>query len=322
MATSTVDVGKAAAEAAVTVSKAWALCACVDTKNGTPPSGWDVFWTPAADYKGAYALVFQAYTYIFVLFTPVKIPLPIFAVAIQGTQDFKDFLRDFEVTPQKDFYPIDGAHIGEGSVKALHHTLKLTASNGQTLEALLQARSSSDYLLVTGHSLGGNVASVLTPWIASNVPAFGGDDKFPKKISSLPANLHSITFAAPTAGDTAFATFLNNNPSNYLANFNLNDVVPQVWAETGPLNINNVDNMWASPGPSAPGDVQKLIAGKQKQLQGVTYTQTNGTMFSFPIVAAPDDSWDWELSYQHNYAYCQQFLGAQGGCTPPPPPSK
>lgn len=303
---------------------AYAFCSFVDKATTTLPSLWNQVWVPDADVNGHTATVFQMSALLGgPPFSGGTMPLPIFALAIQGTQTGTDLLNDFQVNPQPAFPIISGAAIAIGSQDGLNDILALQrTSDGsvKTLQDFLMNLTQGSQLLVTGHSLGGNIASVLAPWIAANVPAFGGNGG--GEITALPPGLSTITFAAPTAGNEAFASFLNSQ-SNYQANFNANDVISHVWAASPPWSAFDIDNLFPSPGPNpAPGSVQTLIKDKMNDLAkaGISYTQTNGITFTFPTVAAPGDvnaPWMWELEYQHNYAYCMQFLGANANCQPP-----
>jgi triacylglycerol lipase len=300
------------ATATFTASVAYALCSYVDGATTTLPASWKPIWVPDRDVKGHTATVFRMF--------PISETLqPVFGLAIQGTETFMDLVNDFQVNQQPAFPIISGAAIAIGSQDGLNDILALTHTSGGTVQTMQDFLMSlpSCTLLVTGHSLGGNIASVLAPWIAANVPAFGGQGGQP--ITGLPPSLATMTFAAPTAGNDTFASFLNGQ-SNYQAYFNANDVVPHVWAASGPWSAFVIDGLFPSPGPNpAPGFVQTLIKDKMNNLAklGISYTQTNGTTFTFPTVAAPKNDWYWELDYQHNYAYCMQFLGKAGNCKPP-----
>ena len=295
---------------------AYGMCAYVDGMPSALPDGWDVVWVPTKpnDLNGNYAVVLQAQN---------RQPA-LFALAIQGTQDIWDVMEDLEIVPQPPFPPIAGACISLGSQKGLDDLLTLDGTyQGKTVSllSLLQSFSTGTSLLVTGHSLGGNLASVITPWIAVNVPAFGPNEE---PLRGLPENLTAITFAAPTAGNAAFAEFLDRHPARYRAHFNRNDVVSNVWAESGPLQLANIHALFPPPGPNpAPRFVREVLAFKIHQMRHaqppVSYTQTKGTIFDFPPgeppqPMSPDDAWLWELAYQHNYAYCAQFLGPDAGC--------
>ena len=303
----------------ITPNTAYALCEFVDTIDSTTDPypltpGWQIVWQPVVSSGTCYAIVLQATE-------PTNVRgnlrlLPMYAIAIQGTQNKVDAAFDMAVTPQLAFDPIDSAKIGQGSTDALNCILNLAGTNNgvtQSLSEFIYSLGADDNLFVTGHSLGGNITSVLTPWIAFNVPAFGGR-MLP--LTYLPRNLCAMTFAAPTAGNTAFATFLNNNPISYQAFFNSNDVVPNAWAITGGLNLNRINNLYLP--TTIPGSVKTLLASKKLAMAqaGVAYAQTNGVTFTFPLGIPPtgtSDPWIWQVGYQHNNAYCAQFLGS-GSC--------
>lgn len=299
----------------ITPNVAWALCNYVDHVSGTPPmpqlpvpEGWQIIWEPMTDVGGSYAVVFQKLGTPCTSCNKLTTRQVTYALAIQGTQNISDVLNDFAITPQVSFPSIAAAQIATGSQTALMNTLNLLqATNGdaQSLQSFLMSLNRRDQLLVTGHSLGGNVTSVIVPWIASHVPAFGPNTM---PLSRLPSNLTAITFAAPTAGNPAFATFLNNNPANYAAYFNSNDVVPHAWATSGVLSIDNIDALYSPVGASVPASVTLFLNVKKLAMQkaGVTYMQTQGTMFTYPLQTPPPGTsnlWTWQLSYQHNDAY-------------------
>ncbi len=299
---------------AITPNTAYALCEFVDTIDSPTPyplaTGWQIIWKPDVSTPSCFAMVFQA--------TVPEFPggevvgLPMFAIAIQGTQNQFDAALDMSITPQVSFPPMSGARIGQGSSDALNCVLDLVQTTDgvtQSLQEWIESLSPENQLFVTGHSLGGNITSVLTPWIAYSVPAFGGSLS---PLAYLPPNLCAMSFAAPTAGNLAFATFLNDNPIGYQAFFNSNDVVPNAWATTGELNLNRIGNLYASTGDAMPSAVNVLLQSKKLEMlqAGVAYTQTNGVIFTFPLGTPPvgtTEPWLWQVGYQHNNAYSEQF---------------
>ena len=86
----------------------------------------------------------------------------------------------------------DPAHVASGTLDGLAIIQALTA-NGQTLGQFLtaffsQAANANVTILVTGHSLGGCLATIVAAWIRILLPSFRGA-------------IQPITFAAPTAGN-------------------------------------------------------------------------------------------------------------------------
>lgn len=302
----------------VSVQTLYQLCAVVDGELGVPtPQGWVQVWghLPVKDEKlsGNYAACYQKWIEIPIFpIGPIFVPVPVYAIAIQGTKDAMEILEDFEVANHVLFPPVPNAYISKGSSDALNDVLQLTDDKtGITLQDFLPTLPENAYLIVTGHSLGGNLASVMGPWIAANVPNYISPNQ-----PELPPNLGVVTFAAPTAGDQVFAEYLDRQET-YQAHFNVNDVVPHVWAETGELCIANLKKLFPATGLNpAPPAVKDLLDAIQAMMaqNKVSYTQTQGQMFTYPCETPPADKkdelgrWLWELGYQHNHAYNATFL--------------
>ena len=294
---------------------AYQLCYWLDTQTSlppsTPPSGWNLVFAPAFQ-KNNYAVVLQS-----------SADSSQLAIVIQGTRDAAQTIEDMEINNPVVYPIIPNASIANGASDAFNNVLSLTVQGqSQTFQNFITSTDwSSTSVLITGHSLGGTIASIMAPWVASLILNTG------TVAPPLPASIQAVTFAAFAAGNQAFVDYLNSSPQ-YQANINVNDVVPNVWATTGPYNVNNIYSMWASPGPQIPQGYLQTLQKKVASIpQGYQYIQTsNPTTFKGTIEAAPsfsnckhgnpqDLQWKWELSLQHNYAYCVQFIGT--GCTEP-----
>ena len=302
----------------ISVQTLYQLCAYVDGESGVPiPQGWVQIWghLPVKDQKlsGNYAACFQKWIEIPIFpIGPIFVPIPVYALAIQGTKDGMEILEDFEVVQNVLFPPVPNAWISQGSSQALGDVLQLADDEtGITLQDFLPTLPEKAYLVVTGHSLGGNLASVMGPWIATNVPNYISSNQ-----PEFPPNLGVVTFAAPTAGDQVFAEYLNRQEA-YQAHFNVNDVVSNVWAETGELCIANLKKLFPPEGPApAPPAVKGILDAIQAGMASnkVSYTQTRGQMFAYPCSTPPADKkdelerWLWQLNQQHNDAYNATFL--------------
>ncbi|HVG08640.1 MAG TPA: lipase family protein [Thermoanaerobaculia bacterium] len=307
----------------VSAQTLYQLCAAVDgERKVSPPLGWLQIWghLPPEGQKlsGNYAACYQKWIEIVIVpIGPIFVPIPVYALAIQGTKDAMEILEDFEVAHQVPFPPVPNAYISKGSSDALDDVLQLQDDKtGVALQEFLPTLPENAYLVVTGHSLGGNLASVMGPWIGANVPNYAS-----RNPPELPLNLRVVTFAAPTAGDQVFAQYLNRQET-YQAHFNLNDVVPNMWAETGELSIANVRKLFPAPELTpAPPAVQALLDTMQRMMaqNKVSYAQTRGERFAYPCATPPEDKtgelerWLWELNYQHNDAYNAMFLPPEGG---------
>ena len=93
----------------------------------------------------------------------------------------------------------------------------------------LQAPENQNPLLVcTGHSLGGCVTSVLAPWLQSSLALVGVSNPI------VPA-----TFAAPTAGNAAFADYYTSTFSYCPRYYNTLDIAPLAWG-----NLNAISTLY------------------------------------------------------------------------------
>lgn len=99
--------------------------------------------------------------------------------------------------------------------------LTLASWNGQTLGQYLTDSLPKDAVLaLTGHSLGGNLVTVLASWISS---LRGPDGSQPDP------NTEVYTFAAPSAGNTQFADGFNARFPKSYRYWNTLDAVPHAW---------------------------------------------------------------------------------------------
>jgi Lipase (class 3) len=91
-------------------------------------------------------------------------------------------------------------------------------------------------VIVTGHSLGGALVTVLAPWLY---------DQLPKAGRTRPVAVTPYTFAAPTAGNQAFVNYYTSLFANAYRCVNTLDIVAMAWA-----NLATLLDMYPSPGQS------------------------------------------------------------------------
>ncbi|WP_234327467.1 lipase family protein [Streptomyces sp. NRRL WC-3742] len=108
----------------------------------------------------------------------------------------------------------------------------------QALAALVQAAPTTPRptVYVTGHSLGGCLATMLAPYLYTQAQSW----------SDVPDFLLQ-TFAAPTAGLGSFATYLTGLPFDTRHHFNAWDAVPLAWTDLGKVKQGK---WYPSPGPA------------------------------------------------------------------------
>src|SRR5262249_52455086 len=103
------------------------------------------------------------------------------------------------------------------------------------------------------HSLGGNLATVLAPWLSYQITA----------ANKTPPSLFPVfTFAAPTAGNVQFATAFDNLFPNSWRYYNALDLIPMA---SVPLTVLGAALLYPSPAPQA-GDITVTYDNKTVSL--------------------------------------------------------
>jgi triacylglycerol lipase len=231
----------------------------------------------------------------------------LYAVVIQGTQisfslsTIKDLYEDLDAGHQVPWaYPeVSGAAIAQGTQVGLENLTSLTSgAPAQTLFGFLSTLPANSAILVTGHSLGGCLATVLAPWLQYQLAQSGQQ-----------ATVVPFTFAAPTAGNPAFASFYDTTfaPGAWRYYNNI-DIVPMAWA-----TLLEMKDQYDSPGPNCPDDVKfavDLVFGWLTLKDNVTYAQTTGTVVALPGAPVASPGWFLEASLQHNHNTYLNLLGA------------
>ena len=187
------------------------------------------------------------------------------AVSIRGS-DFSFWLNWLEDLAVLRLVPYDQfvatapktAQIAFGTAIGLRQVLGIQDGT-KSLETFLTAAPEGTPILITGHSLGGCLASALAPCVADWV----------RNVSSLSV----YTIAAPSPGNEGFASYYNalfttqSGHGTAFRFFNSLDVVPNAWA-----SLNTVETYYP-PLVSCPPDISKIIdraenavSGKYRQL--------------------------------------------------------
>ena len=182
------------------------------------------------------------------------------AVSIRGS-DFSFWLNWIEdlavlrVVPYNEFVPTAGntAQIAFGTAVGLRQILR--AQDGtESLETFLMAVPDGTPILITGHSLGGCLASVLAPCVAD----------WRGSTSSLAV----YTIAAPSPGNADFAAYYNtlftdrSGHSTAFRFFNSLDVVPNAWASLPTVTT------YYPPLVPCPSDIDKIVARAETAVGG------------------------------------------------------
>jgi triacylglycerol lipase len=172
-------------------------------------------------------------------------------------------------------------------------------------------------LLITGHSLGGNLATVFASWL----------DHEMKKENKQLKNLTIITFAAPAAGNTVFAAEFYKRFPNAERIENTNDIVPKFPVAS---EINKLSDLY-TPSPAAKEievdfsfisfkltrvfDVIKLSINGIETFNGDSkYAQPKGSLITIPLSgkysANTVENFFAEAGYQHSVEQYASAVGA------------
>ncbi|HVG44878.1 MAG TPA: lipase family protein [Longimicrobium sp.] len=212
---------------------------------------WSATWIPA-ERKGLFA------------YAAASADPKLYAVAIRGTNPsftsgfLHNLLTNVTVDEADDWKqdPVGaGARIARGAKEAVDVLTTITDAKGETLVAHLR-RTVPDgaTVLVTGHSLGGCLASVLALYLARE--------------SAGRFRVKPITFAAPTAGDRGFAELYQVTFPDAERYFNHLDLVPRAWHGVGEFG-----ELYAAPGPRCPPDFRVFSRLASDRVGRHAYTQ-------------------------------------------------
>ncbi|MGS0626475.1 MULTISPECIES: lipase family protein [Photorhabdus] len=162
-----------------------------------------------------------------------------YRLVIRGTwSNINAFDEDLNVLETVDWLKWDpkapnNAKISKGTDKALNYILSQTKDDcgeliTDAIDKIAQQKGIQN-ITVTGHSLGGVMASTLSLYLKRYY------------INNKNIRIHACTFAGPTAGNDIFASYSDSffkgtldsdsYKSNFLRIHNINDIVPLAWAK-------------------------------------------------------------------------------------------
>lgn len=288
-------------------------CNALEDTAGKYLSGWKVIWNPAS-LGGNHA---------FLATDGNRYALAIRGSLISFTEDaFNNWiLQDLNVGEQSPwpFSAKNGAMISAGSMLAWGNITAMKDRKGKTLIQMLDSLLQNDTpLLITGHSLGGNLATVVAVWIDAHF----------KKQNRVHPDINVMTFAAPAAGNQVFADDFNERFPHALRYENKFDIVPKFPVAE---KVRELQGLYQA-GPVADQikvgygflkvSLSSVISGIQISLHGMAirpgysaYVQTNGngTLLTLPLSGNNKDqnavNWFAEAGYQHSAEQYAKALG-------------
>lgn len=282
---------------------------------------WKVVWLGVSSFRANMAFVVQN----------VKDTSEL-AVCFRGTvfSSLIDLAEDFEVfeqvpfsqggTPPPGSTPViaKGAAAAFDAIMAAKCVLGLPGGSGTLVSALQTLCGTTEPATVhlTGHSLGGCLVTTVAPALQSQFAKINPHITF-----------DTYTFAAPTAGNEAFATWFDNRFPNGQAIWNKYDVVANVWWNLG-AGPTSIQSFFPDPGPYASECTDKKGQTVQSQIQGLAkkladsgvspYVQptqqpplnTDYAVHSPDALGKTEQDWMGQLAYQHANNTYLALLGA------------
>jgi triacylglycerol lipase len=256
---------------------------------------WALVWGPAVTAIDSGNLMFVTYNK----------STNQYAIAVRGTYPYfglaflVDLYEDLDVShPRPWQYPtVPGALVAGGTIDGLNDIVAFT-SEGVAFRTFVKSQiapSGAD-VFVAGHSLGGVLTTVLAPWLVYQL------SQNDAKNAVIP-----YTYAAPTAGNQAFASFYTGLFKSSYRYHNEIDIVPKAWAE-----LLSIKSLHSSPGPACPWELKDTIDLALNWLKAVkvSYVQPNGAGESLPGVPSPTNDFFAEALDQHDHNYYLKLLGA------------
>jgi Lipase (class 3) len=239
------------------------------------------------------------------------------AVSIRGS-DFSFWLNWIQdlaaitLVPYNQFVPSASStsQIARGTAIGLRNVLRMQDGT-ESLETFLTAAPEGTPILLTGHSLGGCLASALAPCVAD----WRGST----------ASIFVYTIAAPSPGNAEFADYYNalftdESGSTAFRFFNTLDVVPNAWA-----TLDNVETYYP-PLVSCSSEITRLVAraetavagkycqlgevamGSAVELSGTIVTPFGATRGRLEANAFENALFLWEAAQQHACTTYQVLL--------------
>jgi hypothetical protein len=225
------------------------------------------------------------------------------SVVIRGT-DFDLLSDDVEdLWVEQGRYPYaSGAgrpRVSRGGLAGLHHIQRMTdPTTGQTLEDFLKdAATDGLELVVTGHSLGGGLASLVVLWL---------HDVKSEWASPAEVRLSAYTFAAQSVGNADFAAYYDAQVGDDTQRFvNPLDIVPYSYGDLAAVIRAEIPT-------AVPLEYKLVLEGLMAYLfvNGLEFRQVGSEVLLDPVPLPPSLSYLEQVIEQHRPNSYLYLLGA------------
>ena len=271
---------------------------------------WRCEWGPALDHTQANLALVAGY-HLADQAAPEKLVL-----VVRGTDvthdawgDLKEAFEDLLVLQQKPlpWAPTSPARVAGGTLLGLRVMDNLSSAN-VGLRPFLRQRlgdpaTRPKELVITGHSLGGCLATVVALWLA---------DDFAHHGINTPIRL--VTFAAPTAGNAAFAALVAQRFPDSQQFYNTLDVVPQGWSDL--TLVKTIYKPYGLSTPVGAGLVIDLFTDALRNARA-TYVQPPANRVALPGQHQAGLGWYKQVGAQHHAQAYLRLLGDTSAVIPP-----
>ena len=269
-------------------------------------NGWELVWGPCL-YKFSFAKFTDNTVYV----VRNRQHPSEYVIAISGTNPyeitdwiFEDFLVG-KTVPWAYGHPPAGARISESaelSLKILRDLKPFPGVQGEDLHLIdfLKNTAGISSVTVTGHSLGGEMASTTALWLSDTQGDLWDTQK--------QARVSAYTFAAPTAGNAIWAAYFQQQlGDNAHRIWNSLDVVPHVWQLS---DLKQIPNLY-EPQIKAPLPLKVALRILIWVVKKKVYTQIPAIASDQqPLTGTVNSDPEWaqffdQIAYQHVDAYIE-----------------
>jgi len=240
-----------------------------------------------------------------------------YALAIRGTywKFIIDWVEDADVLLMVSFPYIHDTtdpniRIAKGTMDGLSALTGMTGVSSRSPQPITLLQFLNDEAIVangninvyvTGHSLGGCLASVAGPWLESHTGQWGHTGNTAVKVGVY-------TYAGPSAGNSSYSNYCNQKIQDFYRVFNDLDVVPRAWQEI------DVPTHWYVPAPECPFLVKVAEGGLKVVIDHDRYTVSGEPQELVSSVNSSYEDTFWQqLGYQHSQNTYLTLLGCPPG---------